>query len=233
MHDAGTSNCVCVCAFHCNFQCTVAPLCPRLDMMIEVSEAVASTSGHPAWAIAMLSMLLKLYKVRSEHYQPESSQLFMASRVENVRECTRNLMTFLGPRLEWMPILWSVCTAFRILICAEAAEAPEVPLDEDNVELLTATLNGCPASGACASSEKESFHVLAEECRFLGVLKDEVNNAIMALRAWRSAAYEHCVPEVESKLEDLVLFYQDVGDYIRFVWQTRTARPGDDEPTTS
>ena len=200
---------------------------------MEVSEAVASTSGHPAWAIAMLSMLLKLYKVRSEHYQPESSQLFMASRVENVRECTRNLMTFLGPRLEWMPILWSVCTAFRILICAEAAEAPEVPLDEDNVELLTATLNGCPASGACASSEKESLHVLAEECRFLGVLKDEVNNAIMALRAWRSAAYEHCVPEVESKLEDLVLFYQDVGDYIRFVWQTRTARPADDEPTTS
>ena len=36
-----------------------------------------------------------------------------------------------------------------------------------------------------------------------GVLSDEVNGAIMALRAWRSFAYQESRQELEAKLEEL------------------------------
>lgn len=215
MHDAGTFE-LCACLFHCNRQLTAAPLCPKypkLEKMMDVSKALVSKSDHgqPAWAIAMLSMLLQSYKDRDQHYQPESAKAFMQERVENVRECTRNLMSFLGARLKLMPILWSVCTAFRVLIDDPGSLET---LDRDD---LVATLNGCPASGACASSQKESLSHLSGECRFMGVLQDEVNKAVMALRAWRSLAYEYegSTLDLESKLEDLELFYQDVVDHIR------------------
>ena len=103
---------------HCNCQLTAATLCPKFEKMMAVSKAVTVASkpcpGQPAWAIAMLSMLLQDYQERAQHFQPDFARAFLQERVENVRECTRNLMAFLGARLESMPILWSVCSAFRV-----------------------------------------------------------------------------------------------------------------------
>lgn len=39
----------------------------------------------------------------------------------------------------------------------------------------------------------------------------------MALRAWRSFAYQESRQELEAKLEELQLFYQDVEGHIRFL----------------
>ena len=184
---------------------------------------LVATSYHPAWALAMLNLLLKIYKDTSEGYSPQEARFRMEQRVENLRECTRNLLTRLGPRLDSMSILWSVCSAFRILIAGAEDEEKLARLDDGD---LGAALDGCPASGAVAGFTKESFHVL-ERCRHLDVLSDEVNGAIMALRAWRSFAYqETCMHGgLELQLEEIQLFYEDIAAVVNLLLQNRQTAP--------
>ena len=190
--------------------------------MLKMMNDLVATSYHPAWGLAFLSLLLKIYKDMGEGHTPQEARFRMEQRVENLRECTRNLLTQLGPRLESMSILWSVCSAFRILIADDSEERLGSLTDGD----LVAALDGCPATGAVAGFTKESFHVL-ERCRYLGALSDEVHGAVLALRAWRSFAYQDTCMHggLELQLEEIQLFYEDIAAVVNLLLQNRQTAP--------
>ena len=106
-------------------------------MMLAVCEG-ASTSCHPALAIAMLSMLLTLFRDHDNSVDPNESKLFFSERVENVRESTRNLMTYLG-------------------IDANSMVCP-FSFPRQDLQQLQEALEGCPASGCACATMKTSFY---------------------------------------------------------------------------
>ena len=190
--------------------------------MLKMMNDLVATSYHPAWGLALLALLLKIYKDTGEHQTPQEARFRMEQRVENLCECTRNLLTQLGPRLESMSIVWSVCSAFRILIADDSEERLGSLTEGD----LVAALDGCPATGAVAGFTKEGFHVL-ERCRYLGALLDEVQAAVMALRSWHQHAYQHTCMHggLELQLEEIQLFYEDIAVVVNLFLQKRQAAP--------